>query len=105
MRSPYAKRSWIDTSGNWFVMRSVPSWKPTATLEELGTTWRGAAKGTIQKMDRILAERPNLSAKDEVSLLWTKASMLNSEGEAKKAYEAMVKSRSCITTDELVSQH
>ena len=100
LRVNYERRYKMDTSGFELFDQIIPSWKPTATPQQIGAAWRGAPKIAIDKIDRLLAATPHLSVNDKCMNLWMKVTILNSEGESKKAYEVMETIRSLAGEDE-----
>ncbi len=73
----------------------MKSWKPSASLEEIRDIWAGAAQRGIAEIDQILADG-SLREKERISLLFTKASVLNFAGEAEKAYANLTELRSYL---------
>jgi hypothetical protein len=77
----------------------IPPWKPEISLEELSNIWRGMGERGIQDLDRQLAE-DSKAQKAQMRLLFRKASLLNFEGQAEKAYQVLQQLRSFIERDE-----
>jgi FG-GAP-like repeat/ASPIC and UnbV len=89
----------MDSSGLPFLCSLVPPWKPEASLEEIGNKWRGVAYREIDDIDRRLAHGSE-TEQSRVSLLFQKASLLNSEGEAEKSYRLLEELRSMFQREE-----
>jgi len=94
----------IDPAGFLTVARFVTPWKPYATLAEISQSWEGVASRSIEQIDRQLAERPDQPNNEKFMLLYFKATILNSQGEPKQAYQVLEQIRSLIESCELAGQ-
>jgi hypothetical protein len=94
----YLARAPIDTSGMVALTSMMTTWNPEASLEEISNIWRGAAQRGIAQIDQHLADR-NLPEQARQSMIITKATLLNSEGETAKSYRILEELRSSIERD------
>jgi ASPIC and UnbV/FG-GAP-like repeat len=85
----------LDTSGLNTVGSHIPDWNPNASLEEIRDIWAGAAPKGITEIDKLLSARP-LADGSRISLMMTKASVLNFTGDAKNAYSVLADLRSFL---------
>jgi hypothetical protein len=81
-----------DSEGFQTLLRLLPSWKPTASLEEIADIWRRAGYRNIDVIDGKLAS-PGLPNLDRLNLMLEKSSLLNYENEPTKAYEMLEETR------------
>jgi hypothetical protein len=98
----FRPRVMMDSSGMIALTSDLTPWKPDSTLEEVSNSWRGAAKRSIEKVDKRLAES-NLPELVRISLILKKASLLNSDGETEKSYRLLGELRSSIERDKNVA--
>ena len=92
--SPYAlkPRQTMDTAGYWSLMEFATTWKPNASLQEIGRCWESAAARAIAEIDRQLSHSPgNLNR--EVGLAAKKAACLMSAGKPEEAYAVLSEAR------------
>ena len=82
------RRPILDTSGLNTVGSHVPAWKPLASLDEIRDIWTGAAPKGVNEIDALLSNRP-VSDTRRISLLITKAAVLNFIGDAEEAYTVL----------------
>jgi hypothetical protein len=91
-----AKRSpKLDSSGLDMVGSHVPSWQPTASLEQIRDIWTGVAQRGIREIDELLSDR-SLRESDRIALMTSKTSVLNFMGETEKAYTVLTELRSFL---------
>lgn len=102
--SEYLPRNAVDTSGFTVNEDLLPRWESDASLEDLRRIWKGTGFRAVENIDRALAARPDMPAQDSVPLLFMKSAMLNYEGETKKAYEVLQKTRALVEQDAKLSQ-
>jgi len=74
-------------------------WEPDATLAEISEVWRRAGYRTIEQIDAKLGEA-GVSARDRTSLLLTKVSLFNYEGEPQRAYRTLEEVRTILESDD-----
>jgi len=86
----YQPRRRLDTSGYRLVIPTV-HWRDGATLPEVADAWRRAGYRAADGVDAGLAGNTDPGA--EVFGLTNKALMLNSEGEARQAYDLLTRLR------------
>jgi hypothetical protein len=94
-RLSVARRPTVDTSGLDTVGNHLPAWKPGSSLEEIREIWTGAAQRGVVEIDQLRADR-SLSEKERITMMITKASVLNFAGEAQKAYADLTELRSFL---------
>jgi hypothetical protein len=95
-RTPrFLPRVSVDTSGYAALSTTIKQWGPDATLDEIAALWRGSAYRGIEGIDRALASA-DPSSEQSVSLVLMKSALLNSEGQAEKAYEVLSQLRSNV---------
>jgi hypothetical protein len=85
----------VDISGFSILGATVPRWKPDASLEEISKLWGGAGYRALLKIDGELVD-PALRDETRLTLLLSKACLLNSDGEAEKAYEVLAQMRTFV---------
>jgi hypothetical protein len=92
----------LDTGGYSAVLTNIPRWKPEASLKEVADIWDRAGFKILDKLNQFVAVA-NLS--DEQRLIRTiqKAGLLNYEGEAKQAYEALAEARTRAGSSDALS--
>ncbi len=78
----------VDTGGLAVLTSVMQTWQPEASLEEISKIWLGAAYRGIEDMDKVLAD-PAQDEQLRMTLMFMKASLLNSEGEAEKSYRVL----------------
>jgi hypothetical protein len=99
-RGSYSPRhDMVDTSGYYVLNSVLPKWKPDASLEEISKIWHGVASRQIEEIDRRLADH-DADLDVRVSMLFMRASLLNSEGEAEKSYQVLQQLRSIVEADQ-----
>ena len=86
----------LDAVGFVSVGRAIEPWKPDASLDEIAKAWDRIGYRTIERIDRQMADKKNLTEMDRYSALYTQASLLNYEGKAKQAYDLLTQARSII---------
>lgn len=106
-RSPhwdYYPRQPLDTGGYTVVGTLVGPWDPKASLKELSDRWDGAANRSLAKLDAELAQRSPSDVAARVEGLVLKASILNYEGEPKKAYQALEEIQTLLKGNEALAR-
>jgi ASPIC and UnbV/FG-GAP-like repeat len=99
MQPGYEPRAEIDTSGFMTILSLTPKWGPDASLEEISNIWRGIADSGIAEVDRSVADT-NVPEQERGLMLLKKANLLNSKGEAEKAYQVLQQLRTMVERDE-----
>ncbi len=85
-----------DTGGYFTAERFMePGWKPDASLEEIASVWRHVGFRSVDLLDGILAKEQS-TGKQRVQILLSKASLLNWEGEADRAYKVLEEARALV---------
>jgi len=97
----YSPRDNGDTSGFEVFGRQITPWKDKASLEEIKTAWDGVGVKIIERIDQALASPRKLPFDKMLTMLWTKAALLNSEGQPRKAYAVYEQVRHAIEHDEV----
>ena len=97
------RRYKLDTSGLDTVGAHVPSWKPDSSLEEIRDIWAGVAQKGVKEIDGLLADS-SPRERERVSLMITKAAVLNFAGEAERAYEDLTELRSFLADRERLAR-
>jgi prepilin-type N-terminal cleavage/methylation domain-containing protein len=92
----------LDSSGFGVITTSLARWKPEASLEEISTIWRNAGYRGVERIERQLAGG-DVSDHGQVSLMFVRALMLNSEGEAEKSYQVLGQLRSFVERKETLA--
>ena len=86
----------LDAVGFVSVGRAIEPWRPDASLDEIAKVWDRIGYRTVERIDRQLADKKSLTEMDRYSALYTKAGLLNYEGEAKQAYDLLAQARMII---------
>jgi hypothetical protein len=84
-----------DATGFGGLAGTVKPWGPEASLAEISNACRGAGQRGLVETDQKLAE-PDRSPESRVALLITKTVLLNSAGDADKAYQVLGQLRSLV---------
>lgn len=84
----YQPRQVIDTSGFGTAINSVGTWKPEASLAVIASYWKDFGYRRVRELDQELSS-PRRTTAQKITLQWTKAELLNYEGEPAKAYETL----------------
>jgi FG-GAP-like repeat/ASPIC and UnbV len=100
----FAPRVIADVSGFSSLHTAIKGWGSEASLEEISAIWRGAGYRGAQEIDRTLAGTDQ-SSMQAVTLVLIKSSLLNSEGEADKAYQVLEELRSTVERDPKLTQN
>lgn len=98
----YQPRKRLDTSGYESIGMRLPKWSPTATFEEIAAAWKQAWASSA--IDEELTHFPGQSQSWQVQALMARASLLNSRGEARKAYEKLAEARAIAEEDPEVAE-
>jgi hypothetical protein len=85
----------FDTSGYKVITTMIKPWRPDASLEEIADNWRGTSDRVIADIEERLA-KPGLTDPARIELTIAKASVLNSRGEAEKAYTFLEEVRTMV---------
>lgn len=93
----------VDPSGFRAVLFAVEPWKPDATLQEIARHWGRAGYRGLEMVERQLAN-PTTTRNSRFSALFLKATLLNFEGEADKAYHVLEELRELVLADPLLAQ-
>jgi hypothetical protein len=89
----------LDTSGFGVVVEGVPPWDRTASLDEIADCWQRPGYRLLEQLDQENdADRPKENEK--VRALLKRALLLNFEGEARQAYQALQQARSQVEADD-----
>jgi FG-GAP-like repeat/ASPIC and UnbV len=84
-----------DAAGFGGLEGTIKGWGPGASLAEISAACRGAGERGLQNTDRDLAA-PGLSPEARVSLMIAKTVVLNSLGDADRAYHVLEELRSIV---------
>jgi len=103
-RWDYSPRYPLDTGGYTIVGNLVTPWKPEASLKELSEAWSGAGPRFLKKLDDDLVRMGAAATPDHVEGLFLKASVLNYEGEPKKAHQALDEVHTLLKGNEALSR-
>jgi hypothetical protein len=91
----------VDTSGYGPLVSSIRRWDPSDSLQTIAESWKQAGFKEVSKLDASLQTARNVGNPTEsMQLLISKAMFLNSEGEPKRAYEALEEARSVLKKDD-----
>lgn len=94
------RSSRLDTSGFGTVAGSIPVWKGKESLQEIADLWRRPGYRLVERLDRDAAKNNHLSDHHRIDSLIEKVLALNSEGEARQAYQVLEEARSSVERDE-----
>jgi hypothetical protein len=93
----FRARVGVDTSGYGPLMASIPPWDPGASLATIAESWKQPGFKAIAKIDRAMKTMgASIDPKEAFSALIVKAMLFNSEGEPKRAYEALEQARTVV---------
>jgi hypothetical protein len=81
----------------------IPPWGRDASLEQIADLWRRPGYRVMESVDQSLA-RQDLPEYERIESLLTKAMLLNTEGEARQAYQALQEARSRVEADEALAR-
>jgi hypothetical protein len=90
----YQPRMAMDTS-SFFSALGHLRWPGDATLEQIGENWRTVGGRMTEELDRALPP-PGKSDSHRLLILLSKATLLQFEGEPKRAYDLMSETRSWV---------
>ena len=93
----------IDQGGFKAAIFAVQPWKPGATLQEIAEHWGKPGYRGVELVERQLAD-PKLTRNGRFASLYLKATLLNYEGEAERAYGVLQELRSLVESDRLLAQ-
>ncbi len=93
----------IDASGFGLVNSSIPPWNASSSLQQLSDLWRQPGFRLVERFDRDLASN-RLLEDDRTQCLLAKATVLSSEGEARRAYRVLEEARTRVEAVEKLAQ-
>src|SRR5271156_4220680 len=93
-----------DTSGFAYFPKIVQQWKPDASLEEISKVWHRLGYREVEFIDGELAKADRKNG-EHIPLMFVKATFLNCEGEAEKAYQVLEELRSMVANDDKFAVH
>ena len=93
-----------DTSGFAYFPKVVQQWKPDASLEEISKVWHRLGYREVEFIDGELAKADQKKG-EHIPLMFVKATFLNCEGEAEKAYQVLEELRSKVASDDKLAVH
>jgi ASPIC and UnbV/FG-GAP-like repeat len=97
----YRGRINLDASGFGALTATIEPWDPNASFQTVAELWSGAAPKAISRLDvQCEAARRDGDAARVCSVLVFKAMLLCSEGEPKRAYEALEEARILCNDDQ-----
>lgn len=85
---PYLPRTGIDTSGYELIKASLKPWPGTASLPEIGDAFQSARDRILASAEKNLS-RPDLPDFRRIQMLFSKASILDYDGNPQEAYETL----------------
>jgi FG-GAP-like repeat/ASPIC and UnbV len=88
-----------DTSGFAYFPKIVQQWKPDASLDEISKVWHRLGYREVEFIDGELAKADRKKG-EHIPLMFAKATFLNCEGEAEKAYHVLEELRSIVASDD-----
>jgi hypothetical protein len=101
----FRPRQRIDTSGFAPLVSSIPPWKPGASLESIAESWRQPGLKALAQLEAPLqTARSAGDSMRTVVLLLYQAMLWHSEGQPKRAYEALQEARSLVEADDLLAR-
>ncbi len=92
----------VDISGFTLLCASMPKLKPDASLEEISTIWRDAGSRILLNLEHELDD-PTLPDQKRLTLLLSKACVLNSCGETAKSYRVLRQLRTFVERQEAIT--
>jgi hypothetical protein len=102
----FQPRTEFDTSGFSLVLSSIHPWDPNASLKTIAESWKQPGLKAIAQIDVYLGDaRRSGNAIKTVSSLLLQAILWNSEGDPKRAYEALETARSMVEGDKVLAQN
>ncbi|MFN0054371.1 MAG: FG-GAP-like repeat-containing protein [Planctomycetales bacterium] len=81
-------RSPVDSAGFIKLASIIEPWDPNASLEAIAEIWKEAPRRTLAAIDQHLTHATP-SDQDRISLLLTRASLLNYQGNPRAAYDGL----------------
>jgi VCBS repeat protein/ASPIC/UnbV protein len=102
IKEGYLPRKPLDVAGYMYLTTTL-AWKPDATLTEISDVWKGVGTRTIKRIDAKLAGS-EISAQDRCTLLMTKASLFNYDGEPERAYQTLEELRTILESDDALAR-
>jgi ASPIC and UnbV/FG-GAP-like repeat len=96
----YQPRRPVDTGGFSRVLAHL-KWNPQGSLEEIGAAWRKAGYSVLQSLDGAFSEPPGPR---RIQGLIGRASLMNYEGEPRKAYSMLEDLRSELQSNSGLSR-
>jgi hypothetical protein len=92
---PYKPRKPIDTGGFMMVAYGLDPWPANASLAEVSSKMQRIGYRFAERMDAYMRETP-LSRSERIAPLLIKATFLNSEGDAEKAYNLLEEAKALV---------
>ncbi|HUG91246.1 MAG TPA: CRTAC1 family protein [Planctomycetaceae bacterium] len=89
----YAPRRFVDIGGFTVRKSFVSGWRSDASLQEVARAWSDAGSHVAERIDAEL-RRPGITTVDRLNALLAQATMLNYNGEPRRAYELLSQIRS-----------
>jgi len=103
-RLPYESRRPFDSSGFTTIAAMIPSWPANSSLESIASSWRRVGYRQIADIDAFRdSNNGSLSLDSQTICFIQKASLLNYEGEAEKAYAVLEEARTLAASDREVA--
>jgi hypothetical protein len=93
-----------DSSGFAAIYSRVPPWSNDASLEQIAQSWTRPGYRMIEQLDADL-QQGKVPVEELVPVLMVKASLLNSENEADKAYEVLTDARREAELEPSIAEH
>ena len=94
-RLVYMEKKPLDAGGFSAVLPTLRPWPPSASLEEIGNSFKRAGYQLIDRLDQGLS-REKIADQQKIVPMLMKAACLNYEGEPGPAYQLLVQARSWI---------
>jgi ASPIC and UnbV/FG-GAP-like repeat len=95
----------VDTSGFGPLVSSITPWDPNSSLEAIAESWKQAGFRAISRLEPHLQTARNVGdSANAINFLLYKAMHLHSEGEPKRAYEALAEARSLCMKDDVLAR-
>ncbi|MFN0056530.1 MAG: CRTAC1 family protein [Planctomycetales bacterium] len=98
----YKPRKPIDTAGFNTIIAIVPAWEPQASLSEVAAAWNQVGKRNVERIDQGLSQ-PQLAPAERLSLMITKAALLNYDGLTDAAYDVLSELRTLVEGDAVLA--
>ncbi len=100
----YSKRlPTVDTSGFSILTRTLPRWKPDASLKEISEIYSSVGSRAMEQIEDRIADRTRSDSERVVDVI-AEASVFNSEGQPERSYALLAQLRSVVEQDERLAQ-